>query len=139
MTDSIQDAVDSLSAADATFAATGMELLATERGRVVLALTIRPDMTNGAGVTHGGWIFMFADTAFAYLATTRRPGTLTTDADIRFHRSTRVGDRITAEASIVAQTRSSLLVDVSVLNGDGARVASFRGAGRAPRNITHTF
>ncbi len=133
MTDAAVAAVHELIATDASFTAAGMELICVTDGAVTLALTIRAEMTNGGGLAHGGWIFLLADTAFAFAATTRMRGALTTDADIRFHRPAREGDRIVAEAVAVETTATSLLVDVIVTGAGGERIASFRAAGRAPR------
>ena len=133
MNDDVATRVAQLNAQDATARLAGVEIVSVSVGRVVLAMTVRPEMTNGAGVAHGGWIFTLADTAFGYAATTRRPGTLTTDADIRFHRPASAGARLEAEARVVEESRSTLLVDVVVRDADGRRIASFRGAGRSPR------
>lgn len=128
-------AIAALSATDATFALTAMELVHVDAGRAELALLIRPEMTNGAGIAHGGWIFLLADTAFAYAAATRLPGALTTDANIRFHRPAQAGSRIVAVASVVEVSGASLLIDVDVRSSDGERIASFRGGARAPRRV----
>lgn len=125
--------VEALRRADATFVAQGMAVEEVADGRVSVSLAIRPDMVNGAGVAHGAWVFMVADTAFGYAATTRLPGALTADADIRFHRPAPLGARIIADAHVVEQTRSSLLIDVTVRDEEGRRIASFRGGARARR------
>jgi len=133
MTADSATAVALLNGQDATASQLGLEVVSVADGHVVLAMTVAAGMTNGAGVAHGGWIFTLADTAFGYAATTRRPGTLTTDADIRFHRPASAGARLEAEARVVEESRSTLLVDVVVRDADGRRIASFRGAGRSPR------
>lgn len=127
-----RDAVERLFASDTASAEAGIRIESVDDGRVILSLEVRPEMTNGGGVAHGGWIFLLADTAFAFAATTRMPGVLTTDAHIRFHRPARAGSTMTATATVVEESRSTLLVDVDVHDTDGRRVASFRGAGRAP-------
>ena len=35
-------------------------------GQATLQMTVRPEYTNGHGICHGGYIFLLADTAFAY-------------------------------------------------------------------------
>lgn len=132
MTQQARERVDALRRADRTFRENGMEVVSVEDGGVQLAMTVRASMTNGADIVHGGWIFLLADTAFAYTATTQLPGVLTTDADIRFHRAARAGDRIVATARVVERSRSTVLIDVVVTGSDGSRVASMRAGGRAP-------
>src|SRR5690606_14807089 len=46
--------------------AAGMRLLAVGPGAASMSMKIAPHMTNGHGMCHGGFIFMLADTAFAY-------------------------------------------------------------------------
>lgn len=133
MTQDAQRIVAALNDQDATFHAQGMTVESVADGRVSISLNVRTDMTNGAGVAHGAWVFMVADTAFGYAAATRLPNALTADAEIRFHRPAPGGTRLVAEAEVVAQTRSTLLIDVVVSNDAGDRVASFRGGARAGR------
>lgn len=133
MTEIARARVAELCEADRTFQEAGMEVVAVDETGVELQMVVREGMTNGAGVLHGGWIFLLADTAFAYTAATQAPGTLTTDADIRFHRPARLGDRITAVAQVVERVGATILVDVAVTGHDGVRLASMRAAGRAPQ------
>ena len=37
--------------------AMGVEIVELERGRAVLAMTVRDEMANGFGITHGGFVF----------------------------------------------------------------------------------
>jgi acyl-CoA thioesterase len=43
----------------------GMTVLVNEPGHSVVTMTIREDMLNGFAITHGGFVFALADTAFA--------------------------------------------------------------------------
>lgn len=133
MTTPARERAESLRSSDTVFTAAGMHIAEVTDGGITLQMTVRDDMTNGAGIAHGGWIFLLADTAFGYAATTRRPGTLTTDAQIRFHRPARRSDTLSAHATIVHESSSTVLIDVVVSDSAGERVASFRGSGRAPR------
>jgi len=40
----------------------GMEILAIKAGEAVLAMRILPEMVNGHGIAHGGFIFTFPST-----------------------------------------------------------------------------
>lgn len=131
--ESAQEVVERLYGDDATARAHGIRIESVAEGRVEVSMVIRPDMTNGAGVAHGGWAFSLADTAFAYAAATVVDGVLTTGADIRFHSPAPVGTSLRAEAIVVERRRTSVMVDVVVRAEDGHRIASFRGDGRAPR------
>lgn len=111
----------------------GAEVLLAEPGRARLAMTLRPEMTNGFAIAHGGMIFALADTCFAMACNhpDRDDGTVTvaSGADITFLRATRPGDELVAEAVEVARTGRSGVVDVTV-TCDDEPVAVFRGRSR---------
>ena len=50
----------------------GVEVLEVRPGRVTIRMTVRPEMTNGFKVCHGGISFAFADSAFRPNAKDRR-------------------------------------------------------------------
>ena len=49
----------------------GMEILAVRAGEAVLAMTVEPHMVNGQRIAHGGFIFLLADSAFAFACNSR--------------------------------------------------------------------
>ncbi|WP_125610572.1 hydroxyphenylacetyl-CoA thioesterase PaaI [Specibacter cremeus] len=123
----------------------GLEVLRLADGHATVAMTLRPEMMNGFGITHGGMIFAFADTAFA-LACNPVDGdgstiTVASGADADFLRATHAGQRITAVANRRSQQGRSGIYDVQVLlPGEDGRtevVAEFRGRSRTIRNKSH--
>lgn len=111
----------------------GAEVLTAEEGHAALRMTIRPEMTNGFGIVHGGMIFTLADTCFA-MACNHPQGddgtvTVASGADITFLKSAGIGDTLTAEAHHVAQAGRSGVFDV-VVTRDQETVAVFRGRSR---------
>jgi hypothetical protein len=44
----------------------GMEILDVKAGQATLAMTVKPHMVNGHGIAHGGFIFLLADSTFAF-------------------------------------------------------------------------
>ena len=81
----------------------GIEVLRLGDGHATIAMTLRPEMMNGFGITHGGMIFAFADTAFA-LACNPADGdgstvTVAAGVDVTFPGAHRAGQRITAVAN----------------------------------------
>ncbi|NVM93448.1 hydroxyphenylacetyl-CoA thioesterase PaaI [Arthrobacter wenxiniae] len=119
----------------------GIEVLNLDDGHATIAMTLRPEMMNGFGITHGGMIFAFADSAFA-LACNSAHGddglvTVASGADVTFLAPTRAGQRITAVASRRQQQGRSGLYDVQVIADDGGTptvVAEFRGRSRTIPN-----
>ena len=119
----------------------GIEVLGIDDGHATIAMTLRPEMMNGFGITHGGMIFAFADTAFA-LACNSANGddgvvTVASGADVNFLAPTHAGQRITAVANRRQQQGRSGLYDVQVTAENGgvsAVVAEFRGRSRTIPN-----
>ncbi len=57
---------DRMWADDVTAQTHGMKLEAIGPGEAALSMAATRAMTNGHGLVHGGFIFLLADTAFAY-------------------------------------------------------------------------
>jgi len=119
----------------------GIEVLGFGDGHATIAMTLRPEMMNGFGITHGGMIFAFADSAFA-LACNSAQGdgshvTVASGVDVNFLAPTRAGQRITAVANRRQQQGRSGLYDVQVTADNGGSptvVAEFRGRSRTIPN-----
>jgi acyl-CoA thioesterase len=121
--------VADLLARDEAALAAGIELVAVRDAGVELRMTARAEMGNGHAIVHGGWLFLLADTAFAYVVAAGDETGVTIAADTAFHRPAHVGDELRAVARLEHRAGSTLLVDVAVTAG-GARVASARLTGR---------
>ena len=116
-------------ARDRASRALGIELVSAAGGAAVTRMRVTADMVNGHGMTHGGYVFLLADTAFALACNTAGPVTVAAGADITFLRPTAAGDVLTAYAKEkVVQGRSGIY-DVTVLRGEEV-VAEFRGRSR---------
>ncbi|MGO4525807.1 hydroxyphenylacetyl-CoA thioesterase PaaI [Microvirga sp. 2MCAF35] len=99
-------------------------------GEAVLSMTIRPDMTNGHGICHGGFIFTLADSAFAFACNTYDQRTVAQHCAVTFLQPSRRGDRLTAHAVERNRSGRSGIYDVTVRDGKGDVVAEFRGHSR---------
>ena len=44
----------------------GMEILQVKPGEATLTMTVQPHMVNGHKIAHGGFVFLLADSAFAF-------------------------------------------------------------------------
>ena len=92
-------------------------------------MTVTDTMVNGHGIAHGGYVFLFADTAFACACNSRGPVTVAAGADISFLAPVRAGDELTAVAEERTTFGRSGIYDVRVLR-DEQVVAEFRGRSR---------
>lgn len=106
----------------------GIEVLELRDGHATIAMTLRAEMMNGFGITHGGMIFAFADSAFALACNPADGGgdsvTVASGVDVNFLAPTRAGQRITAVANRRQQQGRSGLYDVQVFADSGSRGSS---------------
>ena len=105
----------------------GMRLRGVRRGWAQVSMRVRPDMTNGHGVCHGGIVFALGDSAFAFACNSHNEATVAAAASIDFLAAARAGDELTAEASELWRTRRNGLYEIIVYNQRGERIALFRG------------
>ncbi len=109
--------------------ALGIELISAGAGSAVARMRVTAEMVNGHGMTHGGFVFLLADTAFALACNTDGPVTVAAGADITFLRATAAGDELEARAAQRATSGRSGVYDVTVTRA-GDVVAEFRGRSR---------
>ena len=105
----------------------GIEILDVAPGNVRIAMSVRPEMLNGHGLCHGGFIFTFADSAFAFACNSYGQAMVAAGATIEFLAPTPAGERLMAVAAEVARTARHGIYDVRVTKSSGETVALFRG------------
>lgn len=113
--------------ADAASQALGIEIADVGPGRAQARMTVAATMVNGHGIAHGGYVFLLADTAFAFACNTYGRATVARACEIRFLNPARVGDTLIALAAERVRTGRTGIYDVSVTGPDGAPVAELRG------------
>jgi acyl-CoA thioesterase len=114
---------------DTASQALGMVLVEAGDGAAVVRMQVTDAMVNGHGMTHGGFVFLLADTAFACACNSRGPVTVAAGADITFVQTTKAGDLLEARATERVTSGRSGVYDVTV-RCDGDVVAEFRGRSR---------
>lgn len=107
----------------------GIELVSAGHGAAVARMRVTAEMVNGHGMTHGGYVFLLADTTFALACNAAGPVTVAAGADITFLRPTTAGDELEARAAERASSGRSGVYDVTVTRA-GEVVAEFRGRSR---------
>jgi acyl-CoA thioesterase len=105
----------------------GMAIEMVAPGRSVLTMTVREEMVNGHDICHGGYIFLLADSAFAFACNTYDRLTVAQAAKIDFVRPALLGDELRATAHEVHRGARNGVYDVEVRRGDGKLIACFRG------------
>ena len=105
----------------------GIELIEVAPGYSRMRLQVRKELTNSHGICHGGYIFMLADTAFAYACNSHNQRAVAAGASIEFVVPGHLGDVLTAEAREQHRAGRSGVCDTRVTNQDGRLIALFRG------------
>jgi acyl-CoA thioesterase len=139
---------EAMYAQDHASRALGIVLDAVRPGSAVARMEITGAMVNGHGIVHGGYVFLLADTAFAFACNSYDVRTVAAGADIQFLAPARRGDLLIAEAVERYRSGRNGLYDVTVRrsavaggsvaggsvageSGDAAEVvAEFRGRSR---------
>ena len=104
----------------------GMKIVEVKPGQATLTMTVAPHMVNGQRIAHGGFIFLLADSAFAFACNSRNERTVAAQCDITFIKPGKLGDRLVAAAREVSRSGRSGIYDVSV-TVDDVVIAEFRG------------
>ena len=107
--------------------ALGMVLAEIRPGYARMTMTVRPDMLNGHRTCHGGFIFMLADSAFAFACNSHNFNTVGAGCTIDYLAPGREGDVLTAEAIEQALAGKTGVYDIAVTNAAGSTIALFRG------------
>jgi acyl-CoA thioesterase len=107
----------------------GMEILDVKAGQATLAMTVKPHMVNGHGIAHGGFIFLLADSTFAFACNSRNERAVAAQCNISFIKPGKLGDRLVATAKELSWTGRSGIYDVRV-TVDGVAIAELRGHSR---------
>lgn len=107
--------------------ALGMTLDAIRPGYARMSMRVRGDMLNGHATCHGGYIFMLADSAFAFACNSHNFNTVGAGCTIDYLAPGREGDVLVAEAMEQALQGKTGVYDIKVTNQDGRTIALFRG------------
>ena len=116
-------------AADAASRKLGIELLELRDGHARMSMVVTEDMVNGHAITHGGYVFILADTTFAMACNSYDDAAVAARCDIRYLRPTKAGDVLVADAVERARFGKNGIYDVTVTSGERV-VAEFRGDSR---------
>ena len=120
-------AAEQLFAGDRASQQLGMRLLEVGPGQASVTMTVRPDMTNGHGICHGGFIFTLADSAFAFACNSYGEPTVAAGASIEFLAPATLGAQLTAIARETWLGARTGLYDITVTEAGTRVIAHMRG------------
>lgn len=107
--------------------ALGMLLAEIRPGYARMTMPVRQDMLNGHQICHGGYIFLLADSAFAFACNSHNHNTVGAGCTIDYLAPGRLGDLLVAEAVEQVLSGKTGVYDVKVSNQEGRTVALLRG------------
>lgn len=119
--------VDAMMAADAFSRWLGIKVLAVRPREATVAMTVRADMVNGFGVSHGAIVYGLADSALAFASNTHGRVTVSIENAITYPHAVHVGDELIAEAEEESASNRLGYYRVTVSRRDGKVVGLFRG------------
>lgn len=105
----------------------GITVLAVRPRGARVSMTVRAEMVNGFGVSHGGIVYSLADSALAFASNSHGRVTVSIENSITYPLPVHVGDELTAVAEEESASNRLGYYRVTVRRSDGSIVALFRG------------
>ncbi|HAB35085.1 MAG TPA: hydroxyphenylacetyl-CoA thioesterase PaaI [Cryomorphaceae bacterium] len=104
----------------------GLEVLEIGAGHCRLKMTVRPEMVNGFGISHGGITFSFADSAFAFASNSRGQHAVSIETGISHISPVYPGDNLIASATELQNGKRLARYEV-IVKREEEPVALFKG------------
>ena len=114
-------------ARDRASQALGMRIVRVAPGEADLTMAVRADMVNGHGICHGGFVFLLADSTFAFACNAYNHNTVAQGCAIDYLAPAREHDVLTARGRERSRSGRTGVYDIEVTNQRGETVALFRG------------
>ena len=108
----------------------GIQVEQITPGQATARMLVRDTMLNGHNICHGGYVFLLADTAFAFACNTYGPTTVAAACNIAFLAAAHAGDELIATATERHHTDRSGIYDVTIRLPNTTVIAEFRGHSR---------
>ena len=104
----------------------GIRRIAEGEGHCTLEMTVRPEMGNGFGITHGAITYALADSALAFASNARGRKALSIETSINHLKPVLSGDVITATAEEISLGHKLGIYHIRITRGEDL-VALFKG------------
>ena len=108
----------------------GMKIVEVKPGQATLTMTVQPHMVNGQRIAHGGFIFLLADSTFAFACNSHNQRAVAAQCDIAFLRPGKLGD-------VLVATRARNLAQRAVRDLRRPRYIRRCRDRRVPRSFPH--
>lgn len=105
----------------------GIQVLEVHKGWCKLQMTVRQEMVNGFGVTHGGITYCLADSALAFSSNSHGRKSMSIETSISHTRKVMTGDVLTVVSREQSLTNKLGIYEMTVTNQRNEVVALFKG------------
>lgn len=105
----------------------GIERVDDGEGFSHVRMTVREEMSNGFGVTHGGITYSLADSALAFACNSYGMHAMSIETSISHVKRVMPGDVLMAKAVEKSKTKRLAVYDIEVTNQENTVVALFKG------------
>jgi acyl-CoA thioesterase len=90
-------------------------------------MTVREEMNNGFGMTHGGITYCLADSALAFASNSHGIHSMSIETSISHTKPVMAGDVLTATAEEMSRSNRIAVYHIGVVKAEGTTVALFKG------------
>ncbi|MBK7309504.1 MAG: hotdog fold thioesterase [Sphingobacteriaceae bacterium] len=122
-----KEIVNTMMAADLYSQWLGISVLEVGEGSCKIQLTVRKEMVNGFGITHGGITYCLSDSALAFASNNHGPQAVSIETSISHTAKVLVGDILTADARELSRSKKIGFYEVTVKNQENKIVSLFKG------------
>lgn len=105
----------------------GISVLSYLPGAVSLQMTVREEMCNGFGVTHGGITYSLADSALAFSSNAHGIQAMSIETSISHQKMVQSGDVLTVKSKELSLSRKIGVYEMELYNQNNELVAHFKG------------
>lgn len=105
----------------------GITVLDVGLGTCRLQLTVRKEMVNGFGITHGGITYCLSDSALAFACNSHGSHAVSVETSISHTAKVSEGDVLTAEAKELSRSKKVGFYEVTIRNQENKMVSHFKG------------
>ncbi|MFZ4545409.1 MAG: hydroxyphenylacetyl-CoA thioesterase PaaI [Saprospiraceae bacterium] len=113
----------------------GIELIDVQEGYAKVKMTVRPEMTNGFHIAHGGISYSLADSCFAFASNSHGRHAVSIETSISHTKAIFPGDILIAESQLENLSNKLGIYTVKVTNQKDEIVALFKGTVFRKENV----
>lgn len=105
----------------------GIEVRKVREGFCELTMTVRAEMLNGHGITHGGISYALSDSALAFAANSCGQKAVTIETSIAHIAPVHLNDTLVATCTEINRGKTIARYETTITNQQGKLVARFNG------------